>query len=116
MFQFPSSVMDQQSEMLARPNDVCVRLTRKARSRALWHAIGVVVIFLMVLQQMTDWGVFYDAYVAHVEWAGICVWGLTISIIISAILFWCCCVQALEGWHDWRRWKAQPSVMLWNKY
>lgn len=116
MFQYSPSAIDRQGEMSIRPNDVRLKLIRKARSRALWYAAGTVAIFMIVLQQMTDWGVFYDAYVAHVEWAGICVLGLTISIIVSAVLFWYCCVQAFEGWHDWRRWKVQPSVKVWNRY
>jgi hypothetical protein len=92
------SQRDARTELVLR---VPLRPDYKARNRAFAYAVGAIVTLVITYQILMDWFVFYDAYIRHVEWAGIWLWLLAAACVVSAVLFCRLCTRGIDNWLDW---------------
>lgn len=80
---------------------VMMRFNTETRDSAFIYALVATAMLLVSYQSLMDWFVFYEAYVAHVEWAYLWLWLLAFGSAVSAALFCHFCMRGIDYWLDW---------------
>jgi hypothetical protein len=113
MLQNRKSPIVRHNKLSIRPSEVLVRITRRARRRAVLYIAGALTDFVVLaLLVLIGVGVYPGALMPSFDLVAMWSALATLGAVLCAVLFWRLCIGAWKHWYDWRDLKRRGPLTI----